>query len=81
MPPKLYYNTENAQVYHGEEEQWLEVDSSMIPAIKMLQNTYPCYIEVDKLPMDDMATKMQLVSDLWEHGLLVTEYPLIAMND
>ncbi|EFA02272.1 ribosomal oxygenase 1 [Tribolium castaneum] len=74
--PKLYYNTQNATVYHGEEEQWLELEPSMVPLIQMLQNTYPRYIEVEKLPLDDMATKMQLVLDLWEHGLLVTEYPL-----
>ncbi|XP_044254065.1 ribosomal oxygenase 1 [Tribolium madens] len=78
--PKLYYNTQNATVYHGEEEQWLELEPSMVPLIQMLQNTYPRYIEVEKLPLEDMAVKMQLVLDLWEHGLLITEYPLDVID-
>ncbi|RZC05003.1 bifunctional lysine-specific demethylase and histidyl-hydroxylase NO66, partial [Asbolus verrucosus] len=68
--PKLYYNTENSTVYHGEEEQWLELDYNMIPIIQMLQKTYPNYIKVKELPMEDVLVKMQLISDLWEHGLL-----------
>jgi hypothetical protein len=79
--PKLYYNTENAAVYHGEEEQWLELDPCMIPTISMLQNTYPCYIEVEKLPMEDESVKMQLIADLWERGLLVSEEPLESIDD
>lgn len=69
---KIYYNTDNAKVYHGEEEQFLLIDEVLIPCIKKLQNIYPKFIEVEKLPGDDNIGKAQLVSDLWERGLLVT---------
>ncbi|XP_063923209.1 ribosomal oxygenase 1 [Zophobas morio] len=79
--PKLYYNTENGTVYHGEEEQWLELEPEMIPSICMLQKAYPLYTEVDKLPMEDESLKMQLISALWEHGLIVADQPLKACEN
>lgn len=78
--PKLYYNTENANVFHGEEEQWLELDHGMVPAIEKLQSTYPNYIAVDDLPIDDIALKTRLAADLWEHGILVTADSMASYN-
>uniref|UniRef100_A0A6P7FY85 Bifunctional lysine-specific demethylase and histidyl-hydroxylase n=1 Tax=Diabrotica virgifera virgifera TaxID=50390 RepID=A0A6P7FY85_DIAVI len=80
---KLYYNTENAKIYHGEEEQVLEIDSDLIPTIEMLQSTYPKFTNVQRLVENNnsnMAT-IQLVSDLWEHGLLITNNSLTTGTD
>lgn len=41
---KLFYCTDNAKIYHGEEEQWLEIDSSLIPGVATLQKKYPEFI-------------------------------------
>lgn len=78
---KIYYITDNAKVYHGEEEQFLSIDNIMVPCIKKLQNIYPEFIEVEKLPGDDNIAKAQLVSDLWERGLLVTNGALPSFSD
>lgn len=78
---KIYYNTDNAKVYHEEEEQFLIIDNSLIPCIKKLQNIYPEFIEVEKLPGKDNMSKAYLVSDLWERGLLVTNGPLPSFSE
>ncbi|XP_066249895.1 ribosomal oxygenase 1 [Euwallacea similis] len=73
---KIYFCTDNAKTYHGEEEQWLEIDNSLIPGIEALQKSYPKFVEVESLPIEDEIEKLGLVSSLWEHGLVVTEGPL-----
>lgn len=78
---KIYYNTDNAKVYHGEEEQFLLIDNKLIPCIKKLQNIYPDFIEVENLPGEDNIAKAQFVSDLWERGLLVTNGPLPSVSE
>lgn len=77
---KIYYNTDNAKFYHGEDEQFLEIDNNLIPCIEKLQNTYPKFIQVEDLPIEDNIAKAQLVSDLWERGLLVTNGPLPSFS-
>ncbi|XP_076275972.1 bifunctional lysine-specific demethylase and histidyl-hydroxylase NO66 [Rhynchophorus ferrugineus] len=77
---KLYYCTENAKSYHGEEEQWLEIDSALVIGIEVLQKKYPEFISVEDIPIQDEQAKLQLVSDLWERGLLVTESPLLNIS-
>lgn len=78
---KIYYNTDNAKVYHGEEEQFLIISSELIPCIKKLQNSYPEFVAVENLPIEDNIQKAQLVADLWERGLLVTNGPLLPVSD
>ncbi|XP_050311214.1 ribosomal oxygenase 1 [Anthonomus grandis grandis] len=73
---KLYFCTDNAKTYHGEEEQWMEIDDMLIPGVEMLQKSYPDFIVVDNLPIDDEAEKLSLVYSLWEHGMIVTDGPL-----
>lgn len=72
----IYYCTENALVYHDQEEQMLDIEITHSGVIEMLQNTYPDYIKIGELPLDDDIAKMQIISDLWEHGLIVTKEPL-----
>ncbi|KAL1494507.1 hypothetical protein ABEB36_010094 [Hypothenemus hampei] len=73
---KIYFCTDNAKSYHGEEEQWLEIDEKLIPAMQMLLKKYPDFLVVDSLPVEDETEKLSLISSLWEHGLLVTAEPL-----
>lgn len=73
---KLYYNTENGKVYHSEEEQVLEIEESNAIIVKKLQNLYPAYIKITELPLEDEMVKLQVISDLWERGLVVTKEPL-----
>lgn len=74
--PKIYYCTENANVYHGEDEQYLELEDVLIDLVKTLQNKYPEYISIESLPCDDEIKKIQTIGDLWERGLIVTKEPL-----
>lgn len=78
---KIYYNTDNAKVYHGEEEQFLVLSNELMPCIKKLQNSYPEFVAVEDLPINDNIQKAQLVADLWERGLLVTNGPLLPISD
>ncbi|KAL3266727.1 hypothetical protein HHI36_010888 [Cryptolaemus montrouzieri] len=81
MKPKLYYSTENSNIYHGEEEQWLDLDPCMISAIESLQSSYPAYISIDSLPIEDVEIKVQFVYDLWEKGIVITKEPLGSSSD
>lgn len=78
---RIYYNTDNSKVYHGEEEQFLVIDDNLIPCIKKLQNIYPKFIDAENLPGVDNIAKMQLVSSLWERGLLVTNGSLPSISE
>ncbi|ENN77813.1 hypothetical protein YQE_05697, partial [Dendroctonus ponderosae] len=78
---KLYFCTHNDKVYHGEEEQWLEISNSLLPAIEVLQKSYPNFVVADSLPIEDETAKLSLVFSLWEHGLLVTNQPLPGLSE
>lgn len=79
--PRIYYCTENSKIYHEEDEQFLEIDGSIIPAIERLFNAFPKYVAVESLPIEDHALKFQTVADLWERGILVTSEPLNCIDD
>ncbi|XP_022914586.2 ribosomal oxygenase 1 [Onthophagus taurus] len=78
---KLYYCTENADVYHGEEEQCLEVNKEMVATFKVLLKSYPNYKKIEELPNKDQVELMHVIGDLWEKGLIVTKLPLTVFND
>ncbi|XP_023323397.1 ribosomal oxygenase 1 isoform X2 [Eurytemora carolleeae] len=78
---KVYYSTENTREYHEAEEQWLEVDSDLAPAIDHLITSYPAWTKVEDLPVEDLESRMQVVGDLWEKGILITSEPLEAKYD
>lgn len=78
---KIYYCTENSKVYHEEEEQFLEVENDIVPAVVLLMQSYPKYVRIEELPVEDEAQKIQAVSDLWERGILVTKIPLDCVDE
>lgn len=78
---KIYYNTENSRLYHGEEEQFLEIDVALVPAVSHLICSFPNFVAVEDLPIDDDDLKLQIVSDLWERGIVVTEDRLYCIDE
>jgi lysine-specific demethylase/histidyl-hydroxylase NO66 len=72
---RLYYSTENSLEYHGEEVQFLEMVEDAGPLVEFLIAQYPRYVKIKDLPStdDDDDLKLQIVSDLWEKGILRTK--------
>ncbi|XP_015518365.2 ribosomal oxygenase 1 [Neodiprion pinetum] len=73
---KVYYSTENSKEYRELDPQFLEVSQEHAPAIEEIIRQYPNYIKVEDLPLDEEDSKIQVVRDLWERGILVTDQPL-----
>lgn len=78
---RIYYCTENSKTYHEEEEQFLEIDMKLVPAIRKLVDDFPTYTAIENLPLKDDDVKIQVVSDLWERGLLVTKERLVCLHE
>jgi len=78
---KVYYSTENTREYHETDEQWLEIDADLAPAVDHLITTYPEWCKVEELPVEDLEARMRVVGDLWEKGILLTAEPLEAHYD
>ena len=79
---KLYYNVDNTREYHeiGPEPNFLEIDDATVPAIEALIQSYPKYVSVEALPIQDLDQKMRVAQDLWERKLLVTREVLDAFK-
>jgi len=73
---KVYYSTENTREYHEVEEQWLEIPADLAPAVDHLIVNYPKWTKVEELPVEDLESRMRVVGDLWEKGILMTAEPL-----
>lgn len=76
---KLYFSSENPMVYHEDgEPQYLEISLELAPAINHLISQYPEYTKIEDLPIssEDIGRTIQVVSDLWERGLLFTKEAL-----
>ncbi|XP_020721927.2 ribosomal oxygenase 1 [Bombus terrestris] len=77
---RIYYTSENSKEYHEYEPQFLEVGEEFVPAIRDMILRYPDFIRVEDLPIDSEDNKIQIVKDLWEKCLLVTENPLCILE-
>ncbi|EFN62164.1 JmjC domain-containing protein CG2982 [Camponotus floridanus] len=77
---KIYYSTENSKEYHEYEPQFLEIDAEFVPSIQKIIISYPDFIYVKELPIEDDDIKIQIVKDLWEKSLVITNVPLSSMN-
>ncbi|KAF6205255.1 hypothetical protein GE061_019423 [Apolygus lucorum] len=71
----LYYTVDNSSLYHGEEPNFLVVDSDLLLTLRALVNAYPQFTTISDLPYDTEDKMYGLICDLWDHGLLVTETP------
>ncbi|XP_060823443.1 ribosomal oxygenase 1 [Bombus pascuorum] len=77
---RIYYSSENSKEYHEYEPQFLEVGEEFVPAIRDMIMRYPDFIRVEDLPIESEDNKIQIVKDLWEKCLLVTENPLCILE-
>ncbi|XP_076635478.1 bifunctional lysine-specific demethylase and histidyl-hydroxylase NO66 [Colletes latitarsis] len=77
---RVYYSSENTKEYHEYEPQFLEVGEVFVPAIKKMILQYPEFIRVEDLPIEGEDNRIQIVKDLWEKCLVVTDNPLDALE-
>ncbi|XP_043285278.1 bifunctional lysine-specific demethylase and histidyl-hydroxylase NO66 isoform X2 [Venturia canescens] len=73
---RIYYSTENSKEYHEYELQFLEVEKKLAPAIHEIIKRYPDFIKVEDLPIEGEDNKVQVVRDLWEKCIVVTDVRL-----
>ncbi|CAG7836077.1 unnamed protein product [Allacma fusca] len=78
---RLYFSLENSLEYHGEEAQFVEIPEDAKDAVNFLISKYPDFVKIDDLPIEDLTTKVQLVADLWEKGMILTKNPLSPVWD
>ncbi|KAL6442849.1 hypothetical protein ACFW04_002719 [Cataglyphis niger] len=77
---RIYYSTENSKEYQEYELQYLEIDAEFVPGIQKIIIAYPNFICVKELPIENDDVKIQIVRDLWERNLVITDTPLCGMN-
>lgn len=78
---RIYYCVENTREYEEVDLQSLEVDAEAAPGIQTLIQSYPNFLKVEDLPIQELDLKMKVVQDLWEKKLLLTKNPLEAHYD
>ena len=78
---RVYYNVDNTREFREVEEQYLEIDADVAPALEALVTAYPNYVTVESLPVADLMVRQQVVQDLWEKKLLLTRQVLEAAYD
>lgn len=78
---RLYYYAENSLEYHGSELPFLEIADELAPGIETLIRSYPKYVPVELLDIQDNSDKLQLADALWGRGLIMTEFPLESIDD
>ncbi|XP_070164345.1 ribosomal oxygenase 1 isoform X2 [Polyergus mexicanus] len=77
---RIYYSTENSKQYQEYELQYLETDAEFVPGIQKIIISYPNFICVKELPIESDDIKIQIVRDLWEKNLVITDTPLCGIN-
>jgi len=78
---QVFFSTENTREYQEVGEQSLEVGSDLAPAVEHLITSYPAWVKVEDLPLDELEDRMKVAGDLWERGILLTNEPLEAHYD
>lgn len=74
---RIYYTLDNSREYRKEEPQYLIIERGVLPGVLHLVAAYPEYTKLsDLLGELEEDTKINLVGDLWDHGLLMTDVPL-----
>ncbi|XP_052128148.1 ribosomal oxygenase 1 [Frankliniella occidentalis] len=77
---KIYHSMENSLEYHGEELQFIEIPLNFAPAVEHLIHSYPSFTAISDLPLDQDSDKVQITTELWERGLVLTEKPLSSLE-
>lgn len=69
----VYYTTENSRIYHEKEPQYLDLDEEAIPAMDHIICSYPNYVTVNDLPLEDDETKIEFATVLYSKGIIITK--------
>uniref|UniRef100_A0A1A9X4M9 Bifunctional lysine-specific demethylase and histidyl-hydroxylase n=1 Tax=Glossina brevipalpis TaxID=37001 RepID=A0A1A9X4M9_9MUSC len=72
---RIYYYSDNSKVYCEYESTFIEIKDSQAASIEVLIKSYPEYVSVSQLPMEQSEEKINLTQALWERGLLMFEKP------
>jgi len=67
----VYHTLENSRVYHENELDHIEFGPEAGPVIETLLSSFPEYMKVKDLPHDDRDFKIDVVTLLYEKGILV----------
>lgn len=55
---RIYYSTENSKEYHEYEPQFLEIDAEFVSSIQKIITSYPNFIYVKELPIENDDNKV-----------------------
>lgn len=72
---RIYFYTDNSKEYHEFDPNFIEIDSDMAPAVEFLIKSYPQYIPVGQLPLDEQLN-FDITLELWNRGLVMLKEPL-----
>ncbi|XP_055923296.1 bifunctional lysine-specific demethylase and histidyl-hydroxylase NO66 [Eupeodes corollae] len=73
---RIYYYVDNSKEYCEYEPNYIEIESECATSVDVLIRSYPEYVAVNELPLeDDEKKKIGIVTALWERGLLMFEKP------
>uniref|UniRef100_A0A0K8U7R9 Bifunctional lysine-specific demethylase and histidyl-hydroxylase n=1 Tax=Bactrocera latifrons TaxID=174628 RepID=A0A0K8U7R9_BACLA len=72
---RIYYYVDNSKEYCEYEPNFIEIEPEEAASVEVLIRSYPQYVGVSQLPLEDDERKVQMVTALWERGLLMTEKP------
>lgn len=73
---RIYYYVDNSREYCEYEPNYIEIENEFASSVEVLIKSYPEYVAVNELPLeDDEQKKIDIVTALWERGLLMCEKP------
>lgn len=72
---RIYYYLDNSKEYCEYEPNFIEIEPMEAASVEVLIKSYPQYIGVSQLPLPSDDQKINLVTALWERGLLMMEKP------
>lgn len=72
---RVYYYVDNSKEYCEYDPNYIEIESECASSIEVLIKSYPTYLTVNELPLEDKEQKIGIVTTLWERGLLMVDKP------
>ncbi|KAG1700068.1 Ribosomal oxygenase 1 [Nymphon striatum] len=71
--PVIYHSVNNSRVYQEREMQSYIISPEFADAVEMLQHSYPSYVRIADLPIEDGADCMEFALQLYKRGLIITK--------
>ncbi|KAI9590662.1 hypothetical protein GQX74_008829 [Glossina fuscipes] len=72
---RIYYYSDNSKLFCEYEPTFIEIKDTQAASVEVLIKSYPEYVSVSQLPMEQTEEKIDLTQALWERGLLMFEKP------